>query len=72
MGGMICEDKQRLVTEYRTATKKFADSVADLQRKMGTSPKAEYERLSRTADDARVKSEQARLSVEQHIAAHGC
>jgi hypothetical protein len=38
---------------------------------MGTSLRPEYERLSRASDDARVKSEQARLALEQHIAAHG-
>jgi hypothetical protein len=67
-----CEEKARLVTEYETATKKFAGTVTELQRKMGTSQKAEYERRSRASDDARVKSEQARLALEQHIAAHGC
>jgi hypothetical protein len=69
---MACEEKARLVAEYGAATKKFSGAVAELQRKMGTSPKSEYERLSRAADDARVKSEQARLGLEQHIAAHGC
>ena len=69
---MVCEEKTRLLAEYGAATKKFSAAVAELQRKMGTSPKAEYERLTRASDDARVKSEQARLALESHIAAHGC
>jgi hypothetical protein len=35
---MPCEEKTRLVEEYKTATKKFADAVTELQRKVGTSP----------------------------------
>lgn len=69
---MACEEKSRLVAEYETATKKFANAVTELQRKMGTYPKADYERLARASGDARVKSDQARLALEEHIAAHGC
>jgi len=69
---MACEEKTRLATEYEAATGKFASAVTELQRKTGTSPKKEYERLDRIANEARVESEQARLAVEQHIAAHGC
>ena len=69
---MTCEEKQRLVAEYELATKKFSGAVTELQQKMGTSPKADYDRLSRAADEARVKSEQARLALEQHVAAHRC
>jgi hypothetical protein len=38
---------------------------------MGVSAKEAYERLDRAANEAR-KSEQARLALEQHIAAHRC
>ena len=47
--------------------KKYADAVTVLTRKMGTSAKAHYERLAHAADEARVKSEQARLALEQHV-----
>ena len=67
-----CKEKARLAAEYETATKKFAARVGDLKQKMGTSGKAEYDRLQRVADEARVKSEQARLALEQHVAAHVC
>ena len=68
---MACEEKTRLVAEYGATTKKFAGAVTELQRRMGTSLRPEYELLSRASDDARVKSEQARLALEQHIAPHG-
>jgi len=69
---MACEEKTRLVADYETATKKFSGTVTELQDRMGTCLKAEYERLTRASDDARVKSERARLTLEQHIAAHSC
>jgi len=69
---MTCDQKTRLVAEYETATNVFAASITELQQKMGTSPKADYDRLLRATDEARLKSEQARLALEQHVAANGC
>ena len=69
---MVCEEKARLAAEYEAATGKFAVAVAELRHKIGTSPKEEYERMDRAANEARVKSEQARLALEEHIAAHRC
>ena len=69
---MACEEKQRLGLEYEMATKRFSQAVSELQQKMGVSTKPEYERLSRIADEARVRSEQARLALEQHVGAHLC
>jgi hypothetical protein len=67
-----CEEKSRLTCEYQTATETFSKSVTELQEKMGVSSKDEYERLQRISEEWRVHSEQARLALEQHIAAHGC
>jgi hypothetical protein len=67
-----CGEKVLLMSDYETATAKFSATVGELRRKMGTVPKAEYERLARAANAARFQSEQARLAVERHIAAHGC
>ncbi len=69
---MSCEEKMRLAMIYDTATAKFSEAVTELQQKIGVSPKQEYERLDRAANEARVRSEQARLALEQHIAAHEC
>jgi hypothetical protein len=69
---MACEEKLRLVAGYESATKKFAAAVTELQEKMGTSPRVEYDRLQRLSDQARNKSEQSRLALEQHVTSHGC
>jgi hypothetical protein len=69
---MECDEKARLMAEYENSTAKFLEAVQELHRKMGTSPKEAYERLDRAANEARLKSEQARLSLEGHIAAHRC
>jgi hypothetical protein len=72
MGNLGCEEKTRLTAGYEAATGKFAAAVTELQRKTGTSPKKEYARLNRAANEGRMKSENARLAVEAHIVAHGC
>jgi ATP-dependent helicase YprA (DUF1998 family) len=70
--GMNCEEKTRLAAQYDAATTKFSEAVTELRQKMGTLLKEDYQRLDRAANEARVKSEQARLALEQHIAAHNC
>jgi hypothetical protein len=42
---MGCEEKARLATEYDAATSAFSEAVKELHRKIGTSPKEEYQRL---------------------------
>jgi hypothetical protein len=69
---MSCEEKTRLAMEYEVATSAFSEAVKELHRKIGTSPKEEYKRLERISTEARVKSEQARLALEQHISTHRC
>jgi hypothetical protein len=69
---MVCEEKARLAMEYETATSAFSESATELHRKIGTSPKKEYKRLEQISTEARVKSEQARLALEQHISTHRC
>jgi hypothetical protein len=67
-----CEEKTRLLTGYEAATSAFSEAVKELHRKIGTSPKEEYKSLERISTEARVKSEQARLALEQHISIHRC
>jgi hypothetical protein len=67
-----CDVKARFASEYEAATAVFSQAVTELRRKVGTSSKEEYDRLGRLANDARVKSEQARLALESHIAEHRC
>jgi hypothetical protein len=69
---MTCDEKGRLLRQYDNATLAFSIAVQELRRNNGTSPKGEYERLERISSEARVKSEQTRLALEQHIAGHRC
>jgi hypothetical protein len=69
---MVCDDKTRLTMEYHDATKKISKCVTDLNKRMGNSSKEEYERLQHASEEGRVHSEEARLALEKHLAAHGC
>jgi hypothetical protein len=69
---MNCEEKARLANTYEAATAKFSEAVKDLRRKIGISAKEEYVGLERAANEARLKSEEARLALEQHTVDHGC
>lgn len=69
---MNCEVKIRLTSQYEEATTLFSEAVTELRRKIGISTREDYEQLGRRANDARVKSERARLALEQHIAEHRC
>ena len=68
----LCEEKGRLALEYQEATEKFCQAVTELQEKLGKSSQEEYQRLKRVSEEWRVRSEQARLALEQHVAAHRC
>jgi hypothetical protein len=69
---MACEEKTRLTIAYQEATEKFSTSVTELEQSMGRVSKEEYARLQRASDEWRVHSEERRLALEQHIAAHKC
>ncbi len=64
--------KARMAEDYQLATTRLSEAVKKLRQRMGTSPKAEYARLDRAANEERVKSERARLELEEHVAVHGC
>jgi hypothetical protein len=67
-----CRAKEELLLSYQKTTAAFSAAVTLLQQKMGVVPKAEYDRLSIAADEARIRSEHARLVLEQHVAEHHC
>jgi hypothetical protein len=68
----ICKEKDRLLQRYTDSTRVFSDSVDALNARRGVTERDEYELLERAVLDARLKSEQARLGYEQHIAEHKC
>jgi hypothetical protein len=67
-----CEEMKRLAEDYEAATAQFAAAVRQLRENIGTSTRPEHDRLQHVSDEARLKSEQARLALEQHRAAHKC
>jgi hypothetical protein len=69
---MNCEEKNRLVMEYEDALAKLSTTVTKLRENIGVSTKEAYALLDRAANEDRTKSEQARLALAQHVAAHRC
>jgi hypothetical protein len=67
-----CEERSRLLQAYNNATREFSDRVSALNARIGVTPKHEYDLLERAAEDARLRSEQARIAYERHVADHGC
>lgn len=70
---MSCEEKSRLLMEYKAAMSGFSEAVKEMRQRIATrSPKEEHKRLEQTANEAHARSEQARLALEQHISTHRC
>jgi hypothetical protein len=69
---MDCDVKARLLNDYRVTTEEFSNAVTRLQEMRGTSSLIEYQRLQGLTEEARLKSERARLALEEHVAAHRC
>ena len=67
-----CIEKRRLVETYQQATARFSKQLTILNERLGTSPRDEYDELRRAVDTERMRSEQARLALEQHVADRGC
>lgn len=68
---MSCDETKRLAADEASITK-FSDAVSKLRKKIGVSARDVYQQLDRAANEARVKSDQPRLGLEEHIAAQGC
>jgi len=67
-----CEVKLRLLAEYQSATEAYVTAVDELHEKIGTSTKPVYDRLLAATEQTRLRSEQARDAMLQHVAQHGC
>jgi Zn finger protein HypA/HybF involved in hydrogenase expression len=67
-----CVTKTVLTAAWQSAADVYAQTVAELSRRIGTLSKAEYDRLSRAAENARKHSQEAQATLEVHIAEHGC
>jgi len=68
----MCEEKRRLLVAYEAATQAYFRAMNGLRAKMGTSPKAEYDRLFKATEEAHARSEMARTALLEHIREHKC
>ena len=69
---MVCEDKRKLLEAYQYLTEKYSSVVTDLQRKMGTLSKPEYDALYRMTEALRLEVMRAQGDLQDHVQAHGC
>jgi hypothetical protein len=69
---MPCKKKELLWVKYGETIAIFADIVVKLQKQMGMLSKAEYDLRLQLAEDARIKSEEARIEFDRHVREHQC
>jgi hypothetical protein len=67
-----CNEKDRLLAEYRIAVASYRYAVSEFWRRKGTINSSEREDLRRLVTDARKMSGLAWDDLDSHIAAHGC
>ena len=67
-----CPAKTALMAAWQSAAETYSKVVAELSRRIGTLPKAEYEKLRRAAENARHRSMEAQAELQSHIEEHGC
>ena len=68
----MCPVKERLIQKYNDATKNYSRALNTLRAKMGTSSKPQYQQMLQESEEARERSEQARLALQRHVSEHGC
>jgi hypothetical protein len=69
---VFCPDKKRLLDAYQYVTQKYSAAVAQLNQKMGTSSKADYDALYRMTEALRQDAADAQQDLERHIGTHRC
>jgi hypothetical protein len=70
---MSCKIQASLTEAWSAATEQFSASVKAMTgNHVGTMPGADYKALRASAEDARLKSENARMLLELHRKEHGC
>jgi hypothetical protein len=72
MNRTICQEKKEFFDAYRNATRAHSESIAHLQKKMGTSSKADYDAMYQRAEALRIKAAEAKDALDNHVAGHEC
>jgi hypothetical protein len=68
----MCEEHRDLLKAYREAVATFSRTLEALETARATAARAEYQRMARRVEEARLDSEKARIALEKHTAEHGC
>jgi hypothetical protein len=69
---MMCQERIRLVTEYRETTRTYADFVRKMTDLVGLGIETEVDLLRRSCKLAWETAEKSRLALYRHEANHGC
>jgi hypothetical protein len=67
-----CVEKSRLLYRYDAFLAEYSRTVSFLYKRVGVLRKEDYQEISTFTDEARVRCEEARLALEDHIRDHGC
>jgi hypothetical protein len=69
---MYCEEKNRLLEAYATATGAVAKAAIALRAVAATNNHAAFEASLAQSEEARKSAEEARLALRRHSQLHGC
>jgi hypothetical protein len=70
--GAACAEKSRLLYKYDAVLAEYSRTVSFLYRRIGVLRKDDYQEISAFTDESRLRCEEARLALEEHIREHGC
>ena len=69
---MICEEKRRLLEAYQQVTERYSAAVTQLNRKMGTLSKADYDAIYRKTELLHADVTRSQGELNSHVTAHRC
>jgi hypothetical protein len=69
---MVCEEKGKLFKAYQQVTERYSAVVTELQRKMGTLSKVDYDALYRSTEMLHADVTRAQGELNSHVMSHGC
>jgi hypothetical protein len=69
---MVCQDRIRLVADYRETTRTYADFVRKMTELVGLGIESEVDLLRRSCKMSWEAAEKARLALFRHEADHSC
>ena len=67
-----CPEKTRLLYQYDALLAEYSRTISFLFKRVGVLRKDAYQEISDFTDNARLRCEDARIALEQHVREHGC